>query len=216
MRRVVGKQVVQVSGEEFVSLRAGYRDVLVDVGTGDGKHAYHLARQRPDLLVVGLDANRDNLRQVSARAAAKPARGGLPNALFLWESAESLPASLRDVAEVHVLMPWGSLLRGLFAADGVMLRGLTGMCRDGARFLVTLNLHAWRPPVPEVGPAPEPTPESAMGELAAHYADAGWRLDDAHYLDADEIAALATSWTRRLGSSRASLAVLGLRGEVAR
>jgi 16S rRNA (adenine(1408)-N(1))-methyltransferase len=214
VRRVVGKQVVQVSGDEFAALRAGYRDVLVDIGTGDGKHAYHLARRRPDTLVIGLDANRDNLRQVSQRAAAKPARGGLPNALFLWESAESPPPALRQVGELHVLMPWGSLLRGLFSSDGSMLRGLAELCADGARFLVTLNLHAWRPPVPEVGTAPEPTPASAMGPLAASYAPLGWHLQDAHYLSDSEIAELATSWTRRLGSSRSSLAVLGLTGHI--
>lgn len=205
-----------MSGAEFAALRAGYRDVLVDIGTGDGKHAYQLARQRPELLVVGLDANRDNLRQVSTRAAAKPARGGLPNVLFLWESAERLPDGLGDVGGLHVLMPWGSLLRGLFAADGAMLRGLAAICRDGADFLVTLNLHAWRPPVPEVGDTVEPTPESTLDLLATRYAAAGWHIGEAHYLDAAEIAALATSWTRRLGSSRDELAVLGLSGHIDR
>ena len=210
--------MVRVTDDEFAALRAGYRGIVVDIGTGDGKHAYHLARQRPDRLVIGLDANRDNLRQVSSRAAAKPARGGLPNVLFLWESAENLPAGLRDVDELHVLMPWGSLLRGLLD-DSDLLTGLAGVCRDGADFLITLNLHAWRPPVPEVGATPEPTPSSLLSgpsRLADRYLGAGWRLADAHYLDDDEIAALATSWTRRLGSSRASLAVLGLTGHIAR
>ncbi len=212
---MIGKQVVQVAGDEFAALRAGHSGLLVDIGTGDGKHAYHLARQRPDLLVIGIDANRDNLRQVSARAAAKPARGGVPNALFLWESAERLPDGLRDADELHILMPWGSLLRGLLD-DSDLLRGIAGVCRDGAEFLITLNLHAWRPPVPEVGDTTEPTPASALDGLAARYLASGWRLADAHYLDADEIAALATSWTRRLGSSRAALAVLGLTGRIDR
>lgn len=203
-----------MSERDFRALRASYRAVLLDVGTGDGKHAAHLARRHPDLLVVGLDANRDNMRKVSARAAANPARGGLPNVLFVWAAAEQLPAELREVAALHVLMPWGSLLRGLLGADPALLCGLADACRSGAEFLVTLNLHAWRPPVPEVGDRPEPTPDSARATLAACYAAAGWRLTGAHYLDADQIAELATSWTRRLTSSRNQFDVLALAGTI--
>jgi hypothetical protein len=65
-----------------------------------------------------------------------------------------------------------------------------------------------------VGDAPEPTPQSALDGLAPAYARAGWTLTDAEYLDADGIAALGTSWTKRLGSSRDALAVLALRGRI--
>jgi 16S rRNA (adenine(1408)-N(1))-methyltransferase len=214
VRRVLGRQVVEMSEQDFDALRAGYRAVLLDVGTGDGKHAAQLARRHPDLLVVGLDANRENMRRVSARAAASPARGGLPNALFVWAAAERLPAALREVAALHLLMPWGSLLRGLLGTDPTLLRQLAVACRPGAEFLVALNLHAWRPPVPEVGDLPEPTPDWARGALAAHYAAAGWRLAGARYLDAAQIAGLATSWTRRLTSARDRFDVLALSGTI--
>ncbi|MCP2164209.1 16S rRNA (adenine(1408)-N(1))-methyltransferase [Goodfellowiella coeruleoviolacea] len=212
---MVGKQVVELTDDAFAELRAGYRAVLLDVGTGDGKHPYAVARQRPDWLVIGLDANRDNLRKLSTRAAANPAKGGLPNLLYVWAAAERLPEALTDIAELHVLMPWGSLLRGLLDTDSTMLRGLAAVCRPGADFLVTLNLHAWRPPVPEVGQTEEPTPESATTVLAERYASAGWRLADARYLDQQEITALSTSWTRRLNSSRDQLDVLALSGTIA-
>lgn len=209
---MVGKRVVDLSPAGFADLRARYRAVLLDVGTGDGKHVLHLARNRPDWLIVGLDANADRMRKASSRAAANPARGGLPNAIFVWAPVERLPAELRDVRELHVLMPWGSLLRGAVGGDEAILTRLAQACAPGAAFLVTLNLHAWRPPVPEVGDLPEPTPDWATGELARRYAAAGLRLDEATYLHQSEIEALATSWTKRLGSSRAALDVLALRG----
>ena len=77
---------------------------------------------------------------------------------------------------------------------------------------MTLNLHAWRPPVPEVGGVPEPTPDWALTDLRTRYAPAGWLLTDAHYADPAEIAALATSWSRRLGAARGRFEVLTLRG----
>lgn len=212
VRQVVGKRTVELDAAAFARLREPYRELVLDLGTGDGKHVLAEARRRPDALVVGLDAGPDAMRPTAARAAAKPARGGVPNALFVWASVEQLPDELAAVTEVHSLMPWGSLLRALATPDESLLRSVATRCVAGAPFLVTLNLHAWRPPVPEVGATAEPTPDDPR--LASAYARAGWRLDAATYPSGEELAALGTSWTKRLGSSRADLAVLALRGAV--
>ena len=206
MRQLRGKRVLELSAADWAELRGRYRRVIVDVGTGDGKHAYHLAKREPETLVVGLDAAKDNLRKVSARTDAR-------NLIFLWCPVERLPAELAELDELHVLMPWGSLLRGLLGEPGSVLTELAARCRPGARFLITLNLHAWNPPVPEVGEQPEPTPESP--ELPERYAAAGWHIERAWYLDEAGVAELATSWTRRLGSSRSRLEVLALTGTIA-
>lgn len=213
MRCVIGKSTVEMDAAAFAAVREPYRGLVVDLGTGDGKHVLSVARANQDVLVVGLDAGPDAMRKSAARAAAKPARGGLPNALFVWAAVEQLPPELTGISELHALMPWGSLLRALAGPEDAVLRSLAQRCAPGATFLVTLNLHAWRPPVPEVGATPEPTPDSRW--LADGYARAGWMLESAGYLDAAGIAALGTSWTKRLGASRDELAVLALRGTIA-
>jgi len=207
VRRIRGKQIIELPPAEFAGLAARYRGVVLDIGTGDGKHALQLARQRPEELIVGLDAAKDNLRKVSGRSDAA-------NLIFVWAAAEQLPPELTGIGELHVLMPWGSLLRGMLDDGSAMLDELASRCTPDARFLITLNLHAWRPPVPEVGGHAEPTPESAMTDLAPGYARHGWRLGEARYLDDAGIAELATSWTRRLHSSRDRLAVLALAGVI--
>jgi 16S rRNA (adenine(1408)-N(1))-methyltransferase len=214
MRRVVGKATHDLSPDEFAQLRSQYADLVVDLGTGDGKHVLAVARARPDALVVGLDAGPEAMRRTAARAAAKPVKGGTPNALFVWSAVEQWPEGLTGISEVHSLMPWGSLLRALVRPEEVVLREVAASCRPGASFLVTLNLHAWRPAVPEVGETPEPTPSSALTDLAPAFARAGWQLTSAHYAEAAEVAALGTSWTKRLNSSRESLDVLTLRGTI--
>lgn len=214
MHRVIGRRVLDMAPAEFAALRDAHDTVVLDVGTGDGKHVLHAARRDPRSLVVGLDASADGMRKTSARAAARPDRGGLANALFLRASAERPPDGLAGVSEVHVLMPWGSLLRGVVGADPSMLSAVAGVCRPGAPFLVALNLHAWRPPVPEVGDAAEPDPERALTDLGPRYAAAGWTIEGARYLDDAGIDALATSWTKRLGSSRDRLDVLALTGRI--
>jgi 16S rRNA (adenine(1408)-N(1))-methyltransferase len=214
VRRVVGKVTTELDAAALATLRGPAGGLVLDLGTGDGKHVLAEARRRPDTLVVGLDAGPDAMRPTAARAARKPAKGGQPNALFVWASAEAVPAELTGVTEVHSLMPWGSLLRALVEPDEAVLRGIAAVCAPGATFLITLNLHAWRPPVPEVGATAEPTPGSTAGTLVPAYARAGWTLDAAWYPDAGELAALGTSWTKRLGSTRDELAVLALRGTI--
>ena len=214
MRQVIGKATNELDADGFAALREGHDQLVVDLGTGDGKHVLTEARRRPSALVVGVDAAPDAMRPTAFTAARKPARGGVPNALFAWAAVEALPVELSAITEVHSLMPWGSLLRAFVEPAEPVLRGVAERCAPGATFLVTLNLHAWRPPVPEVGQTAEPTPSSALESLAAGYARAGWTLETADYLDADGITELGTSWTKRLGSTRDELAVLALRGRI--
>lgn len=213
MRQVIGKATHDLDAAGFAQLRAD-RPVVLDLGTGDGKHVLAVARQRPDTLVIGLDAGPDAMRPTAHKAAAKPAKGGVPNALFVWGAVESLPPSLDAVDEVHSLMPWGSLLRAFVTPQPEVLRGVAGICRPGAPFLVTLNLHAWRPPVADVGGTPEPTPDTVADTLAPGYAEAGWTITGADYPAAAQLAELGTSWTKRLGSTRDELAVLRLTGTI--
>jgi len=49
------------------------------------------AAAQPERLVIGVDANAAAMVSTSRRAAAKPSRGGLPNALFVVAPAEALP-----------------------------------------------------------------------------------------------------------------------------
>lgn len=214
MKRVVGRSTVDLAAAGVADLRARFPGgLVVDLGTGDGKHVLAVARRRPDTLIIGVDAGPDAMRRTAARAAGKVAKGGVPNAVFVWAAVEDLPAELFDVTEVHCLMPWGSLLRAFVEPNDDVLRAIAARCRTGAEFLLTLNLHAWRPPVPELGGTAEPTPDS-ISELAPIYAAAGWQVHAAYYLDAAGIAELGTSWTKRLGSSRSDLDVLALRGTI--
>jgi 16S rRNA (adenine(1408)-N(1))-methyltransferase len=213
VRVVLGNATVDVDATTFEALRAEFPGGLVlDIGTGDGKHVLAEARRRPDTLCIGMDAQPNAMRRSAVRAAAKPARGGLPNARFVWAAVEQLPAELTGVTEVHCLMPWGSLLRAVVTADETVLGRVAACAVPNAPFLITLNLHAWRPPVPEVGASTEPSPSSVSSSLAPAFQTAGWQLESADYLDAAQIAELGTSWTKRLGASRTALDVLALRG----
>ena len=214
VRRVIGKRVVDLDDARMASLTAGYSGVMLDLGTGDGKHAVMWARAHPDRLVVAVDASLDALRKRSLQMAKDPDKGGQPNLLFVWASAEQIPEAITDVAEVHVLMPWGSLLRGVLEPDSGLLATLATRCRPDAKFTIVVNRHPWHPEVPEVAGIVEPTPEDITGERGDGFRQAGWMLDRVHVLRADEIAAFSTSWTSRLKSSRETLDAIALEGRI--
>jgi 16S rRNA (adenine(1408)-N(1))-methyltransferase len=69
-------------------LASRYARVAVDLGTGDGRYVPHAAAERPETLVIGLDANAAAMADASRRAQR---RSGLPNALFVVAAAEHPP-----------------------------------------------------------------------------------------------------------------------------
>ena len=75
----------------MLDLAARHAAVTIDLGTGDGRYVLAAAAAQPDRLVIGVDANAQSMATASRRASAKPARGGLPNALFVVAAVEALP-----------------------------------------------------------------------------------------------------------------------------
>ncbi|MGH2393895.1 MAG: methyltransferase domain-containing protein [Candidatus Limnocylindria bacterium] len=79
---------------------ARHAAVTIDLGTGDGRYVLATAAAEPDRLVIGVDANAAAMVKAARRAASRPNRGGLPNALFVAAAVEALPAELDGVADL--------------------------------------------------------------------------------------------------------------------
>ena len=131
----------------------------------------------------------------SRRAAAKPSRGGLPNALFVGAAAEALPAELEGVANlVTVHFPWGSLLRGLLGADPATMTGLTRVLRPGATLQLLVSSM-----VRDRGVGVAPIQAATLHALAASYATWGLAVTEARPATVADVAAAHSSWGKRLG-----------------
>jgi 16S rRNA (adenine(1408)-N(1))-methyltransferase len=200
MMIVRGRQQSELPAAEFAALAARYAAVVVDLGAGDGAWAYRFARAHPETLVVALDPVAENLREYSARAAKKPDRGGQPNLLYAVASIERLPPGLRGVAaEIFITLPWGSLMRGLILAEPQVLEAVASLGCTAAPVRIVLNTRIFEDPLPlEARDLPEVTPEYAVSALTTPYAAAGLRIDEARWLEPDEVATLDTTWAKRL------------------
>lgn len=188
----------------------GATRVIVDLGAGDGLWAYQHARENTGAFVVAIDPVRENLAEASAKAAKKPPRGGAPNAMFVVAAVESPPDGLAAIAdEVRVTLPWGSLMRGIILGDERVLRGIASLLQPGGTARIVLNTRIFDDPVPlDARDLPEVTPDYVRTSLTAPFAAAGIEIAATRFLDADEVAALGTTWAKRLSHRRPPRSVL--------
>lgn len=195
---VVGKQTQELDADEFEELAAGYRELLIDLGTGDGRFALELARRRPDALVVGIDPVAEAMAELAGRARRK--RGQQPNLLYVVGSAELPPLELTGRAdELHIILPWGSLMRGLILGESGVLTGIATFCRPGASITALLNTRIYAEPVPlEARDLPELTPKYVRRDLEPHLAAAGLELSHAGQLPPERLLELPSTWAKRL------------------
>ena len=190
MERICGRRCQEITTDEldtFVTHIADRPDVLIDLGTGDGRFVLHTARAHPARYIIGIDACRDNLYEASRRAPA--------NALFLIANICRLPEELAGLASaITVNFPWGTLLAGLLEEGSPLLASLARLARPGATLEVRLNGGA----LAEAGYSLE-----AGGDQVRRLArQAGFHVAAPQPLAAGDLRAYPTTWAKRLAFGR--------------
>ncbi|HEV7396789.1 MAG TPA: methyltransferase domain-containing protein [Pyrinomonadaceae bacterium] len=176
--------------------------IVIDLGTGDGLFVYQSARLNPRKFYIGIDANVRPLEKISEKIHRKPAKGGLPNVLFLQAAIEDLPDELNDVAdEIHVHFPWGSLLRAVMVGEPVSLAGLRRLCAPDALLEVIVGADEQR----DAGELERlgVTSLSVTAIPVAAYAQAGFEIIESGERLPAEWPDLETSWAKRLRNNPA-------------
>jgi 16S rRNA (adenine(1408)-N(1))-methyltransferase len=189
-----GKTSAQIDLDRLAAGVAGYDDVLIDIGTGDGRYVLHVARTSPTWFALGVDACRDSLRRTSRKAP--------PNALYVIANALALPKEeLGGMAsKVTINFPWGSLLAALLDGEPVLLEGLLAISRPGAALEVRVNAGA----LAEAGY----TLESGGARIRQTLHGGGFEAaGDLARLDARELRRCPTTWAKRLAYGRDPRAV---------
>jgi hypothetical protein len=189
MEAIRGKRAVRVDAADLVRQISGYPQVLVDLGTGDGRFVRHVATTSPTTFAIGIDLCAANLRETSRRAP--------DNALFIVGSAYTLPHDLHDLAtHVTINFPWGELLSGLLTQgpEAPLPAALAALCGPGARLEIRLNAGA----LAALGWTVHAAGMAIQCSLKAVSFDIAVPL----MLDARELRAYPTTWAHRLAFGR--------------
>ena len=175
----------------------------MDIGTGDGRFVYASARQNPKRFYIGIDANAKALEKISTKANRKPAKGGLPNVLFVQAAIENLPTELDCIAdEIHIHFPWGSLLRVVATGQTETLKHLRRICAPGCLLEIVIGLDPQRDGAEiERLQLPSLSHQYLESELIPKYEATGFRMVEKGVLSASDWSQIETSWARKLQSN---------------
>ncbi len=192
MEIIRGKDASFLDAAALAERLAGYATVHVDIGTGDGRFAQDIARTQPDAFAIGIDACRENLRDVSRRAPQ--------NTLFVIAQAQALPC-LPDgrAARITINFPWGSLLDCLLAGDEGLIDGLRRTAGPHAVLDVRLNAGA-------LAEAGWPLDDGAR-RVRDTLASGGFDMRLPAHMTAKDLKSYPTTWAKRIGFGRDPRAV---------
>ncbi|HSK73637.1 MAG TPA: class I SAM-dependent methyltransferase [Pyrinomonadaceae bacterium] len=193
--------------------------VVVDIGTGDGRFVYRSAEKNPNKFFIGIDANAKPLEKISMKATRKPAKGGLPNVLFVQAAIENLPKELNSAAdEIHIHFPWGSLLRAVVLGDENALSALRRICAPECLVEIIIGIDEERDKTEiERLELPKLSPDYLEKVLIPKYEAAGFETLESGILDSSRWSKLETSWARKLqGSSERKVSYLILQASLLR
>jgi 16S rRNA (adenine(1408)-N(1))-methyltransferase len=174
--------------------------IVVDIGTGDGRFVYECARETPTRFFIGIDASPKALEKISEKIYRKPAKGGLPNVLFVQAAVENLPPELDGVAdEIHIHFPWGSLLRAVALGEAAVLSNLRRICAPLCLLEIIIGLDPERDRA-EIERLELPALSQHYLEtvLRPQYRAAGFDVLEHGALSPPQWSQLQTSWARRL------------------
>jgi 16S rRNA (adenine(1408)-N(1))-methyltransferase len=187
MEYIHGKHTYTLDATDFAARLPGYQQIVMDMGTGDGRYVAYVARRFPERFVIGIDTCRENLQQVS--------RKSLPNALYVIANAEALPVELSGLAShITVNFPWGSLLTGLLTSGSKVIENMGMIARPEATLEIWLNSSALQ----KEGLSLEQG--GAMVQQALRMS--GFDVKPPVMLDAEALRHYPTTWAKRLGYGR--------------
>lgn len=187
MEGIRGAHSFAIDAGNLAARMRGYHDILMDIGTGDGRYIRHVARTCPAWFAIGIDACRENLRATSRKAP--------DNALFVIANALALPTELHGHAtRLVVNFPWGSLLEGLLTADSSLCDGLIALARPEATLEIRLNAGA-------LAAAGWPMDEGAR-RVREVLRNCGLAVGPPRSLDKDALRAYPSTWAKRLAHGR--------------
>ncbi len=193
-----------MSRQELETLASSYAGVIVDIGAGDGKFIYQMAKANPNLLCIAVDADLQSLCEYSRKSERKPERGGVPNAIYVVAAIESLPEELFDLADkITVHLPWGSLLSGIVHTEPDILSNLCAISKPGAELELLLSYsrkyeaHEMRRRA-----LPDLTMQLIEKKITPGLMKVGIRVTDCRVLTNEDLKKIPLTWGKRLAHGR--------------
>lgn len=198
MKSVKGNKTVDVSVEDVVEMAKKFEAVHIDLGTGDGRYVYELALKNPEVLCIGIDPVKSQMREYSVRCVRKK----LNNVLFLVSSIENLPDDFCGLADrITIILPWGSLLGQVLNPTKETVRKLENLLKTGGELEIVLGYSIELEPSETVRLGlPELSEEIVRNVVIPRFEELseGIKINEIRSFSKEKLAEIGSNWAKRL------------------
>jgi 16S rRNA (adenine(1408)-N(1))-methyltransferase len=201
MRVVKSSKLTELNKLEFEKLKAGFAQVVIDLGTGDGRFVYENAKAHAGNLYVGVDPAYKQMETYSKQSARKK----LTNTLLVVGSLELLPTELIGCAQkLYIHLPWGSLLEAVVRPTSENVKKLTDMLETGGELeLVFGYTSETEPSETERLNLPELTDTYVKDVIVAGFVKTElFKFVSMQKIEKQNLTDKDTSWGKKLGFGR--------------
>jgi 16S rRNA (adenine(1408)-N(1))-methyltransferase len=197
---IKGNKQIEISRKDLLNLISGYQNVILDLGTGDGRFVYKSALENKDNFWIGLDPSEKQLSVYSRKAVRK----NLQNVLFIVGSIENLPNELKNSCQkIFVVLPWGTLLQKTVLPTKTFLKQLNALYKGGHELEIILGFS------PDLEPSeterlnlPEISLDYLEKNLLPKYEKADFRLRELSTISKEILKTKETTWSKKLAFAK--------------
>ncbi|MDD2370789.1 MAG: methyltransferase domain-containing protein [Firmicutes bacterium] len=200
LRILINKKIEEL--DNINDLLEQYKYINIDLGTGNGKFVYDLAKKNPNTFYIGIDPTASNLFEYSKKAQ----KYKIKNIIYIISSIENLNDDLNNLADiVYINFPWGSLLEGIVKDMPEILNKISLLGKSGAEFNFTFAYSSLHEPAEiEKRQLPILSTDYLLSDLTEIYKKANLKIVSCIDLTPPEINVFGTLWSKKLflGKSR--------------
>ena len=203
MKILKGKKIVEETSINIITSQ--FEKVVVDVGTGDGRFVYKMAKENPKNYFIGVDPAAENMYEFAAKIIKKPSKGGVGNAMYVVSSMEELPDEMNGIADhIYINLPWGSLLEGVVKGSDDILSNILKLSKVQNTNLDICLTYSILHEAGEMSrrELPELTLDYIRDTLTPIYKEKGIILTDSNTINNIVLREYDTQWAKRLGFGR--------------
>jgi len=136
MQIIKGSKKEEFTKKDLDTLVANYNEVIVDLGTGDGRFVFKNASENPNNLYIGIDPSEKQLEIYSKETNKKR----LTNILFVLGSIELMPSELLGLADyLYINLPWGTLLESVVNPTRESVTTIANLMKPNGTLEITLG-----------------------------------------------------------------------------
>lgn len=206
IKQIKGNKLIELTKKDLLNNVAEYNEIIIDIGTGDGRFIYKQAQKNPTKFYIGIDPSQKQLEIYSKKANKKR----LNNILFIWTPVEQLPSELQNLAKsIYIILPWGTLLQHLIIPNTKVLKNIAKLFDKNTKTKNNLEIvlgysSQTEPTETQRLQLPQINQQQLKNNLIKELESLNFTLVELKELQKEELNTLNSSWSKKLsyGSDR--------------